>query len=266
MARQPCRFHALPRLPRLFLMPCGLSTRIPVSHREFHGTTFILLDILLMVSLPTNRGLLSAACPGPPQAYPCSAPESWEGLAFVCSRRLASRMAFTPLIENVHKETRWLPPPSGTSSSGPHRRPSTLGDLLKSSCIPPARREVKDSGKLIPGFGASGRGSTAPSPRPSTFRVPAVSALRTHARATLGTRAPSAERMLITLRSKSNACDSHDRPSPFYGTAADSTGKRLSRSQSRSLGILYLIFARFDLPPRPSAGSGLFEPSEPVDV
>jgi phosphatidate cytidylyltransferase len=135
-----------------FLMALRVKHSNPISHREFHGTTFILLDILLMVKFTDIGAYFGGRALGRRKLIPWLSPgKTWEGLAFGLLTAGLVGMAFTPKIENVHREA--LTPALvrnfifGVLIGGIGQ----LGDLLESLMKRDA--EVKDSGKLIPGFG-----------------------------------------------------------------------------------------------------------------
>jgi phosphatidate cytidylyltransferase len=137
-----------------FLLALRVKHSPPGGRHDFHGTTAIILDILLMVKFTDIGAYFGGRALGRRKLIPWLSPgKTWEGLAFGLLTAGLVGMAFTRAIE--HAEI-WRPHLArellrnfifGAVIGGIGQ----LGDLLESLMKRDA--EVKDSGKLIPGFG-----------------------------------------------------------------------------------------------------------------
>jgi phosphatidate cytidylyltransferase len=126
-----------------FLM--ALRVKHSQGPRDFHGTTWTILTILLMVKFTDIGAYFGGRALGRHKLIPWLSPgKTWEGLA--CGMFTAGLVgaACAPGLPNVPW---WKGFIFGTIIGGIGQ----LGDLLESLMKRDA--EVKDSGKLIPGFG-----------------------------------------------------------------------------------------------------------------
>jgi phosphatidate cytidylyltransferase len=126
-----------------FLM--AIRVKHSIGRQDFHGTTFTVLSILLMVKFTDIGAYFGGRALGKHKLIPWLSPgKTWEGLAFGLLTAGLVGMACAPWIRNV---VWWKGFIFGVIIGGIGQ----LGDLLESMMKRDA--EVKDSGKLVPGFG-----------------------------------------------------------------------------------------------------------------
>lgn len=130
-----------------------MALRVKQSHGDFHGTTAIILDILLMVKSTDIGAYFGGRAFGQRKLIPWLSPgKTWEGLIIGLLTAGMVGMAFTPAIEHGAWQSH-MPAvlvrnfTFGVVIGGIGQ----IGDLLESLMKRDA--EVKDSGRLIPGFG-----------------------------------------------------------------------------------------------------------------
>ena len=112
---------------------------------DFHGTTWTILSILLMVKFTDIGAYFGGRALGKHKLIPWLSPgKTWEGLFFGLLTAGAVGAACAPWIRNVPW---WKGIIFGMIIGGIGQ----LGDLLESMMKRDA--EVKDSGRLVPGFG-----------------------------------------------------------------------------------------------------------------
>jgi len=137
-----------------FLLALRVKHSAPLSRHDFHGTTAIILDILLMVKFTDIGAYFGGKALGRRKLIPWLSPgKTWEGLAFGLLTAGLVGMAFTPAIEhaNVWRSNLARELVRNFIFGALIGGIGQLGDLLESLMKRDA--EVKDSGKLIPGFG-----------------------------------------------------------------------------------------------------------------
>ncbi len=116
-----------------------------VGHRDFHGSTWVILAILLMVKSTDIGAYFGGRAFGRRKLIPWLSPgKTWEGLFFGLLTAGLVGIAFSAKIEHINWQRGFA---FGVLIGGIGQ----LGDLLESMMKRDA--EVKDSGKLIPGFG-----------------------------------------------------------------------------------------------------------------
>jgi phosphatidate cytidylyltransferase len=126
-----------------FLM--AIRVKHSQGHQDFHGTTWTVLTILLMVKFTDIGAYFGGRALGKHKLIPWLSPgKTWEGLLFGLLTAGLVGMACAPWIRNVPW---WKGFIFGVIIGGIGQ----LGDLLESLMKRDA--EVKDSGALVPGFG-----------------------------------------------------------------------------------------------------------------
>jgi phosphatidate cytidylyltransferase len=126
-----------------FLM--AIRVKHSIGKQDFHGTTFTVLAILLMVKFTDIGAYFGGRATGKHKLIPWLSPgKTWEGLFFGLLTAGLVGMGCAPWIRNVPW---WKGFIFGVIIGGIGQ----LGDLLESMMKRDA--EVKDSGKLVPGFG-----------------------------------------------------------------------------------------------------------------
>ena len=126
-----------------FLM--AIRVKHSVGRQDFHGTTWVILSILLMVKFTDIGAYFGGRALGKHKLIPWLSPgKTWEGLFFGLLTAGCVGMACAPWIRHVPW---WKGFIFGVIIGGIGQ----LGDLLESLMKRDA--EVKDSGKLVPGFG-----------------------------------------------------------------------------------------------------------------
>ena len=127
-----------------------------VKHSEhpngFHGTTWTILSILLMVKFTDIGAYFGGRALGRRKLIFWLSPgKTWEGLFFGMLTAAAVGAAFAPFISTDTREQFHLPWWKGAIFGAIIGGIGQAGDLLESLMKRDA--DVKDSGKLIPGFG-----------------------------------------------------------------------------------------------------------------
>jgi phosphatidate cytidylyltransferase len=126
-----------------FLM--AIRVKHSVGRQDFHGTTFTVLAILLMVKFTDIGAYFGGRALGRHKMIPWLSPaKTWEGLACGLATAGLVGMGCAPWIRHVPW---WKGFIFGVIIGGIGQ----LGDLLESLMKRDA--EVKDSGQLVPGFG-----------------------------------------------------------------------------------------------------------------
>jgi phosphatidate cytidylyltransferase len=124
-----------------------MAIRVKHSHgpQDFHGTTWVILSVLLMVKFTDIGAYFGGRAFGRHKLIPWLSPgKTWEGLFFGVLTAGAIGAACAPFIRHVPWWKGFL---FGMIIGGIGQ----LGDLLESLMKRDA--EVKDSGQLVPGFG-----------------------------------------------------------------------------------------------------------------
>ena len=126
-----------------FLM--AIRVKHSIGRQDFHGTTWVILSILLMVKFTDIGAYFGGRALGKHKLIPWLSPgKTWEGLFFGLLTAGLVGMGCAPWIRHVPW---WKGFIFGVVIGGIGQ----LGDLLESLMKRDA--EVKDSGRLVPGFG-----------------------------------------------------------------------------------------------------------------